>query len=99
MNVNYDFDKAVSLQLWAESRETHIGVANAIFAIADSNRAAESIWEDPTTTECQHIKMALEQYIEAGLIEPSDDGRYCWGVGFIRGPAPTKRRCRRARLP
>jgi hypothetical protein len=92
MNVNYDFDRAVSLQPWAESRETHIGVANAIFAIADSNRTAEEIWEDPTVTECQHIKMALEQYIAAGLIEPSADGRYCWGVGFITVPAPARRR-------
>ena len=97
MNVNYDFDKTVSLQSWAESRETHIGVANAIFAISDSKRPAEAIWEDPTNAECQHIKMALEQYIEAGLIEPSDDGRYCWGVGFITLHAPTKKR-RRARL-
>jgi hypothetical protein len=81
-----DFDRSVPLQLWAESRETHIGVANAIFTIADSNRDANLIWEDPTSTECQRIKTALEQFVEEGLMKPSDDGRYSWGIGFITGP-------------
>jgi hypothetical protein len=98
MNVNYAFIKSATLELWAESHETHIGVANAIFAISDSKRPAEAIWEDPTNAECQHVKMALEQYIAADLIEPSADGRYCWGVGFITLHAPAKKR-RRARLP
>ena len=68
---------------WADSRETHIAVATAIHAIADDRRTAQAIWEDATPAECDHIKMAMKNYIEAGIFQAEDDGRYQWGCETI----------------
>jgi hypothetical protein len=65
---------------WAETRETHPGVAAAIHAIADSSRSPEAIWEEPTLAEIDHVTMALQSYVEAGLIEAAPDDRYDWGA-------------------
>lgn len=64
---------------WAASRETHIAVATAIHAISGPGRTPEAIWEDPTPAEWDHVCMAVENYIGAGLFPAEDDGRYPWG--------------------
>ena len=64
---------------WATSRETHIAVATAIHAISGPSRSAEAIWEAPTPAEWDHVCMAVENYINAGLFAAEDDGRYPWG--------------------
>jgi hypothetical protein len=74
---------------WADSRNTHIAVATAIHAIADSTRTADRIWEDPTPAECDHVKMAVEEYIAHGDFHAAADGRYPWGCEVIELPAST----------
>lgn len=64
---------------WAASRETHMAVATALHAIADDKRSAEMIWEDPTPAEWDHVTMAVENYVSAGVFPAEDDGRYAWG--------------------
>jgi hypothetical protein len=83
MNMNYEYNNSDNLRLWANARETHIAVANAIFAIADSSRTAESIWENPTSAEWDHVVMAVEQYLANDLVKTSPDGRYEWGLEAI----------------
>lgn len=68
---------------WAASRETHMAVAMAIHAIADTSRTPEQIWEDPTPAEWNHVTMAVENYIDCGLFTAEDDGRYAWGLEAI----------------
>jgi len=68
---------------WADSRETHIAVATAINAISGPDRNAEAIWEDPTQAEWDHVCMAVENYISAGLFPAEDDGRYSWGCAVV----------------
>lgn len=65
---------------WAKSRNTHPGIAAAIHAIADSTRSPEAIWEEPTLTEVGHVTLALQAYVENGLVEAAPDDRYDWGV-------------------
>jgi hypothetical protein len=72
---------------WANSRETNMAVATAIHAIADDKRSPEAIWEDPTTAEFDHITMAVEQYVTAGIFPAKDNGRYPWGCGVVIGPS------------
>lgn len=64
---------------WAETRKTSYAVAQAIHAISDRKRSPEAIWENPTQAECDHVAMALNEYIRCDLIEPASDGRYEWG--------------------
>ena len=68
---------------WADSRETDMVVAVAIHAIADDSRSAEDIWADPTTAECDHVTMAVEEYLAHGDFERSESGRYAWGQATI----------------
>jgi hypothetical protein len=68
---------------WSDTRETHPAVAAAIHAISDSARSPEAIWEGPTEAECQHVTMAIAEYLRCDLIKPSDDGRYQWGLEAI----------------
>ena len=68
---------------WAASRETHIAVATAIHAISGPGRSAEAIWEAPTRAEWDHVCMAVENYIDAGLLPAEDDGRYPWGAEIV----------------
>jgi hypothetical protein len=68
---------------WGHSRETHHAVAVAIHAIADSKRSPDEIWEAPTEAECDHVEMAIAEYIRTGKIRPDDDNRYDWGCGFV----------------
>ncbi len=77
MNLNYSTPSVP--QNWSNSRETHPAVAIAIHAIAGVNRSAEAIWEAPTSAEWDHVRMAIEQYIAAGVVEAEEDGRYPWG--------------------
>ncbi len=72
---------------WALTRETHDAVAMAIHAIADSKRSPEAIWEDPTAAEYDHVAMAVENYVAAGIFPASDDGRYHWGLEAITLPS------------
>lgn len=68
---------------WAATRETHPAVAMAIHAISDQTRSPEAIWEAPTQNEWDHVTMAVENYVAAGLFDAQDDGRYYWGQEAI----------------
>jgi hypothetical protein len=64
---------------WGNPRETDEVVVAAIFAIADSNRSADAIWESPTPAEFDHVKMAVEEYVREGYFAEREDGCYHWG--------------------
>lgn len=81
MNRNYDRPSVTSQ--WSDSRETHPAVAMAIHAIADSSRSPEAIWTDPTETELDHVKLAVEEYVRNGDFRAEDDGRYPWGETYL----------------
>ena len=68
---------------WANSRETDMAVAVAIHAIADSARSPEEIWEAPTPAEWDHVKMAVQEYVEHGDFSDDPSG-YCWGQETLR---------------
>jgi hypothetical protein len=68
----------------AQALETHPAVLAAINAIASELRPARQIWKAPTGTECDHIVMALEEYIYLKDFEPTPDGIYQWGPDEIR---------------
>ena len=68
---------------WANERNTHVAVATAIHAIADSKRTPEQIWEDPTSAEWDHVAMAVENYVAEGEFPAEPDGRYAWGDDAI----------------
>jgi hypothetical protein len=68
---------------WASSRETHMAVATAIHALAGAARSPDQIWEDPTATEFDTVKMAVQNYVDAGVFPAEDDGRYAWGQETI----------------
>lgn len=65
------------LKQWADSRETSEVVALAIHAIADNKRSADAIWEDPTPAEMDHVRMAVQNYIDSGDYDAQDE--YHWG--------------------
>lgn len=73
-----------NLDRWADVRETCVPVAAAIHAIADNNRPASLIWEEPTRAETDHITMALEQYMRDGEIDAPRDGRFPWGCDAVQ---------------
>ena len=81
---NYSCPK-VSLR-WSRLRETHPAVASGIFAISRAGRSPDEIWEAPTDAEWDHVTMAVEEYVRAGLFPAEDDGRYPWGFETIEGP-------------
>lgn len=68
---------------WAIERNTHCAVAAAIHAIADKKRTPEQIWGDPTSAECDHVAMAVENYVAEGEFPAEPDGRYAWGDDAI----------------
>lgn len=74
---------------WASSRETDKAVAMAIHAIASGDRTPEAIWEDPSADEWDHVVMAVENYVAAGVVEYDATG-YCWGQEIVRIEAPTE---------
>lgn len=85
MNRNYrvvDYPPA-KLGLWSTSRNTHIAVASAIHAIADDRRSAEAIWDSPTQAEWDHVRMAVNEYIEHGDFPAEPDNRYFWGNEIV----------------
>jgi len=65
---------------WADSRETHMAVAVAIHAIATSKRSPEEIWEAPTSSEWDHVKMAVQNYADNGLYSVEIGETVHWGV-------------------
>lgn len=71
---------------WANSRETHMAVAVAIHAIADSKRSPEAIWESPTPAEWDHVQMAVQEYTRAGDFPAEADGCYSWGEETLTIP-------------
>ena len=77
MTTQYDTPKIPTG--WADSRNTHDAVAMALHAIADSTRSAEAIWDMPTPAECDHVEMAVENYVANRVFSPEPDGRYQWG--------------------
>jgi hypothetical protein len=82
--VNLDYDTPTVDPRWGAGRETHDAVAMAIHAIASADRAPEAIWKNPTPAECDHVTMAVEQYISAGLFPAEHDGVYPWGRALIK---------------
>jgi hypothetical protein len=68
----------------AAALRTHPAVIAAINAISSERRPAMVIWKSPTGAECDHIVMALEEYIHLGDFEPAADGRYAWDADEIR---------------
>jgi len=68
----------------AAALKTHPAVIAAINAISSERRPAMTIWKSPTGSECDHIVMALEEYIYLGDFEPTQDGRYAWDADEIR---------------
>jgi hypothetical protein len=68
----------------AKALNTHPAVIAAINAVASERRPAMVIWKSPTGTECDHIVMALEDYIYFGDFEPAADGVYAWDADEIR---------------
>lgn len=64
-----------SIKTWADSRETSIEIAEAIFWIAANEDEAERIWDDPTGSEIRRVVIYVrETYPES---EPAD---LQWGV-------------------
>jgi hypothetical protein len=76
MNRNYKTPTVD--EAWATSRETDMPVAVAIHAIASHDRTPETIWEDPTPDEWQHVQMAVQEYVGHDDF-PADPSGYCWG--------------------
>lgn len=68
----------------AAALKTHPAVIAAINAISSERRPAMTIWKSPTGSECDHIVMALEEYIYLGDFAPTEDGRYAWDADEIR---------------
>jgi hypothetical protein len=68
----------------AGALETHPAVLAAINALATAPRPARAIRKAPTGTECDHIVMALEEYIYLHDFEPAPNGIYKWGADEIR---------------
>jgi hypothetical protein len=68
---------------WAWQRATHPAVATAIFAISSPSRRPEDIWEKPSPDEEAHIRMAVSQYVRAGLFGRNPTDRYAWGCDHI----------------
>ena len=75
---------ADQLQQWAASRETDEAVALAIHAIADDLRTPEAIWESPTLAESDHVAMAVQNYVAAGLYPLASS--YRWGEALVDIP-------------
>jgi hypothetical protein len=46
--------------------------------------SGRTIWQAPTGPECDHIVMALEEYLYLKDFEPTPDGVYRWGADEIR---------------
>lgn len=63
----------MTLNSWADARETDPSVAELIHALSTGGRSPDTIWADPTPDEWRRIAQALP------------DGRYSWGSGFIVG--------------
>jgi hypothetical protein len=74
-NRNYNTPRVA--REWANSRETHMAVATAIHAIADSKRSPEDIWDAPNPAEFDHVAMAVAEYVAHGDYEAADG--YSWG--------------------
>lgn len=68
---------------WAASRETHSAVAMAIHAVSGPGRTPEQIWEDPTQAEFDHVRMAVQNYVSAGVFDGETDHCYAWGCAVI----------------
>ncbi|ACB95331.1 hypothetical protein [Beijerinckia indica] len=68
----------------AKALSTHPAVLAAINAVATERRPALTIWKSPTGTECDHIVMALEEYIYLGDFEATADNCYAWDADEIR---------------
>jgi hypothetical protein len=81
---NRNYSKPSVSPEWANCRQTAMIVATAIHAIADSARSADAIWDDPTESECDHVKMAMQEYLTNGDFDANLSGAYSWGVETIR---------------
>lgn len=68
----------------AKALNTHPAVLAAINAVATERRPPMTIWKAPTGTECDHIVMALEEYIYLGDFAPTADNIYAWDADEIR---------------
>jgi hypothetical protein len=68
----------------AAKLHTHPGVIAGINAVCTERRPAMTIWRAPTGPECDHIVMALEEYIEFGDFERAPDDIYAWDADEVR---------------
>jgi hypothetical protein len=68
----------------AKKLQTHPAVLAAINAVASERRPAKVLFQAPTGTECDHIVMALEEYIHFKDFEATPDNIYQWGSDEIR---------------
>jgi len=71
-------------QSWGDSRETHPAIVMAIHAISSKKRPPMQIWAEPTETELDHVIMAVQNYVEAGVFDADPMGRYSWGNFTIK---------------
>jgi len=62
-----------NLEKWAESRNTSIEVAEAIWNLTDDSSEKQQIWEDPTPEE---IIAIWERVTMNGLLDGAD---FWWG--------------------
>lgn len=69
---------------WAESRETHPAVAQAIHNLATPERSADAIWDDATAREIESVEAGVRSLISAGFTAVEADGQYHWGQSPIR---------------
>ncbi len=69
---------------WSYNRETHPAVSAAIHAIASNDRPPEAIWENPTSAELEHVRAAVNQYMQDGLFPTAAGGAYFWGAEIIQ---------------
>ena len=76
--TNRNYTAPAIHEQWANDRQTDMPVAVAIHAISDASRSAEAIWDDPTPAECDHVCMAVQEYVDHGDFDANENG-YCWG--------------------
>ena len=74
------------LRAFGQSHQTHEAVVAAIFAICDSKRTAEAIWQHPTAAEWDNVCTAVKEYVTHGDFPAEIQGHYPWGQGAVEVP-------------
>jgi hypothetical protein len=63
---------------WSVNRQTHPAITQAIFALSNSERTPEAIWEAPTPEEWRRISELVVEYVIDGDFAV-DNGKFAWG--------------------